>query len=78
MKQTNIASTHLQGKGSHWDGASQLDREIRQTSVDLTRMLSGWKEPNSRHRCSRAEVLSCPAEAEEWDKGLSEPPEPTA
>ena len=32
----------------------------------------------SRHRCSRAEVLSCPAEAEEWDKGLSEPPEPTA
>ena len=31
-----------------------------------------------RHRCSRAEVLSCPAEAEEWDKGLSEPPEPTA
>ena len=31
-----------------------------------------------RHRCSRAEVLSCPAEAEEWGKGLSEPPEPTA
>ena len=31
-----------------------------------------------RHRCSKAEVLSCSAEAEEWDKGLSEPPEPTA
>ena len=31
-----------------------------------------------KHRCFREEVLSCPAGAEESDKGENEPPEPAA
>ena len=50
MKQTNIKSTHLHGKASHWGEAFQLGGKTRRTCTDLMHMLSRWKEPDPRPR----------------------------
>ena len=57
MKQTNIKSTCVRGKASHRGGAFQLGGKIRRTCVDLTHMLSGWKEPDPELRNASTVVL---------------------
>ena len=46
MKRTNIKSTRLLGKASHWSEAFQLGGKIPRTCGDRTHKLSGWKEPD--------------------------------